>query len=156
MLKIKRIGIKEGQGHCGDKVYPFVRDVLKRIYGNSVTFCFDWEIGNIINQFKEAGFTAYDDNYNIAVSEPSDFEIGKTVLIDGMLGNIPMLVKEIKDNNIHGKIAKVKYVNYPRKHGIWIKVKTQKTFEDEISKYGQGMLEEYKNKFAHPLTIPII
>jgi len=55
MLKIKRIAIKEGQGHCGDKVYPFVRDVLKRRYGNSVTFCFDWEVDNIINQLKEKG-----------------------------------------------------------------------------------------------------
>ena len=146
MITIKRLGIKEGQGHCGDKVYPFVRDVLKRRYGNSVTFCFDWEVDNIINQFKEVGFTAYDDNYNITISEPKDYQIGSVVLCEGMLGNIPMLVKEIQDDVTHGKIAKIKYVKFPRKHGIWIKVKTQKTFEDEILHYGEGMLESFKNK----------
>ena len=144
MLKIKRIGIKEGQGHCGDKVYPFVNQVLKRRYGNSVTFCFDWESENIINQFKEAGFTAYDDNYNITISEPKDYEIGKTIYCEGMIGDIPMLVKEIKDDNIHGRIAKVKYVNYPRKHGIWIKIKSKETLEKEILNYGEGMLEAFK------------
>jgi hypothetical protein len=145
VLKIKRVRITEGQGHCGDKVCPFVSEVLKRRYGNSVTFCFDWELENIISQFKNAGLTAYNDNYDISISEPIDFEIGKTVLIDGILGNIPMLVKEITDDNLHGRIAKVKYINYPRKHAIWILVKTQKILEDEISKYGQGMIEAYKN-----------
>jgi hypothetical protein len=146
MIKIKRINILEGQGHCGDKVYPFVSETLKRRYGNAVTFCFDWELENIINQFKEAGFTAKDDNYNITISEPEDYQIGKTVLIEGMLGNVPMLVKEIKDVAVHGKIAKVEYVNYPKKHGVWIKVKTQKELEDEILKYGIGMLEVYKER----------
>jgi hypothetical protein len=63
-----------------------------------------------------------------------------------MIGDIPMLVKEIKDDNIHGRIAKVKYVNYPKKHGIWIKVKTQEQFENEILKYGEGMLEALKER----------
>lgn len=146
MLKIKRIAIKEGQGHCGDKVYPFVRDVLKRRYGNSVTFCFDWEIDNIINQFKEKGFNAYDDEYNITISEPKDYQIGNTIYCEGMIGDIPMLVKEIKDDVIHGRIAEVKYVNYPRKHGIWIKIKSSETLEKEILNYGEGMLESFKNK----------
>jgi len=146
MLKIKRIGIKEGQDHCGDKVYSFVRDTLKRRYGNAVTFCFDWELEKIINQFKEVGFTAYDDNYNITISEPKDYEIGNTVYCEGMLGDIPMLVKEIKDDNIHGRIAKVKYVNYPKKHGIWIKIKAKETLEGEILRYGEGMLQAFKSK----------
>lgn len=146
MLKIKRIDILEGQGHCGDKVYPFVSEVLKRRYGNAVTFCFDWELEKVIAQFKEAGFTAKDDNYDITISEPEDYQEGKTVSLEGMLGNIPMLVKEVKEDSVHGKIAKVKYVNYPKKHGIWVKVKTQQQFEDEILKYGLGMLEAYKER----------
>ena len=146
MLNIKRIGIREGQGHVGDKVYPFVRDVLKRRYGNSVTFCFDWELENIISQFKEKGFNAYDDNYNIKLSEVKDFQIGNIVYLEGMLGDIPMLVKEIKEDNIHGRIAKVKYVNYPRKHGIWIKIKSNETLENEILQYGEGMLQAYKER----------
>jgi hypothetical protein len=144
MLTIKRIGITEGQGHCGDKVYPFVRDTLKRRYGNSVTFCFDWEVDKIIQQFKDVGFIAYDDNFIIKVTEPSDFKVDGLIYCEGMIGDIPMTIKEIKDDNIHGRIAKVKYVNYPRKHGIWIKVKTQGQFENEILKYGEGLLEALK------------
>lgn len=143
MLIIKRIGIKEGQGHCGDKVYPFVSQVLKRRYGNAVTFCFDYEVEKIINQFKEAGFTAYDDNYTIKLTEPKDFKIDNIVYVEGMFGNIPIIVKEIKEDSIHGIIAKVKYQQYPRKHAIWIKVKSQNELESEIGKYGQGMIEEY-------------
>ncbi len=146
MLNIKRLQIKGGQGHCGDKVYPFVRDILKRRYGNSVTFCFDWEMNNIINQFKEAGFTAYDDNYNVKITEPKDYEKGKIVYLEGMLGDIPMLVKELKDDVIHGRIVKVKYVNYPKKHGVWVKVKTKDILEGEILKYGEGMFQAFKNK----------
>jgi len=65
-----------------------------------------------------------------------------------------MIVKEVKEDSIHGKIAKVKYVNYPRKHGIWVKVKTQQVFQDELLKYGLGMFEAYKEREAkHEVNI---
>jgi len=144
MLTIKRIEIENDNSSINNKPYwQFTSKDLKRRNGNHCTFAFDFEINNIIEQLKQAGFKANNENYNIKLSEPSDHEVGKIVYADGFFGAVPFLVKDIMQHQ--GKpIAKVKYRDYPHKKSIYINIKTEDELQNEILKdYGQGMLEAY-------------
>uniref|UniRef100_A0A6H1ZBA9 Uncharacterized protein n=1 Tax=viral metagenome TaxID=1070528 RepID=A0A6H1ZBA9_9ZZZZ len=153
MITIKRIAIEGGSSTCCDKAYHFVSKVLKRRYGNSVTFAFDWEVAAIIKKFKEAGFIAKDDNYSIKVFEPEDYKVGNTILADSFLGFVPLVIKEIFTSDEGNLTANVKYARYPRKRSINIYIKTKEEMEREILKYGKGMLEEYKQESSKRLEL---
>lgn len=145
MLNIKRIFVKAGEERSEErmKAYRFVKDEMKRRWGNSVTFCFEWEVEEFIDELKEAGFEAYDDDFKIRLNEPEDFEVGKDVYLEGMLGNIKMVVKE--KAQVDGKDAvRVKYADRPRKKGVWVRPVTQAEVDEQIKeKYGEGMLTAY-------------
>lgn len=147
MKTIKRIYIKNQNGTCGDPAYHFVKNVLKRRYGNGVTFELDSENGKVLQSLKEAGFQADYDGFSWPIMEPADFEPGKTITqINDFAMRVNLVIKEVLTDPKHGVIAKVKYADRPRKRTFWIKAQTQESFvkqlKHELDPYGAGLKVE--------------
>jgi len=135
MKTIKRILITgEGQnGTVSDPAYRFVKDVLKRRYGNSVTFAEAGELDEVVNKIRAAGYEAEYDGFEWNVMEPSDYSPGNVVEVSNdFVMKIKLRVIEVRDDEKHGRIAKVKYVERPRKRAIWVKAQTEESFEAEM------------------------
>ncbi len=150
MVKVNRIWIKEGKGHCGDPVFPYVHEVMKRTYGNGVIFAIEEEKEDILAELATQGFTAKLDGYIFSIMEPNDYMIGNIINVNGLIGNIPMVIKEL--DCIEGrKAVKAKYVKYPRKRAVWMFATTAKEFKGEIIKsVGIGCWEKFKDSiFAY-------
>jgi predicted 2-oxoglutarate/Fe(II)-dependent dioxygenase YbiX len=149
MLKVNRILILGGDGNCNDKAYPFVTNILKRRYGNAVTFAFDFETEQIITQLGDAGFKAALDGYSWNISEPEDFTKGKEVFIDSTFSIVKMIVKDVI-NYKGSKLAKVVYADRPRKKAVHIYIPTLEEFQKDVCKsVGIGGWEALqKNKMS--------
>jgi len=144
MKTVNRIEIKHAQFSNGDAPFgikhwaaaEFVKNELGRRFGNGVCFALNEELQDVLHKLRTAGFEAEPDGYKWDILEPSDYEAGKTITLVGEIGGaIRMTVIETKVNN-GVKIAKVKYIDRPRKHAIWINTPTeesyQKTLQDAI------------------------
>lgn len=133
MKIVQRIWIKGTNGNCADKAYTFVSQVLKRRYGNGVTFALAEETEAIIKQLSEAGYEAKFDGFQWPIMEPSDYEPGKEViLVNDFAMKVPIKVLEVKRDEKHGLIARVKYSDRPRKRAFWIKAQTEESFQREV------------------------
>jgi hypothetical protein len=135
MKTIQRIFIKNQQGDCSDKAYEFVKNNLKRRYGNAVTFALAEETEAIIKQLQDAGFECKYDGYSWSIMEPSDYIVEGIISITSSFGiNVPLQIVDIIEDNKYSKRAKVKYVDFPRKRAFFIKAQTQDTFIEELKK----------------------
>lgn len=133
MKTVQRIWIKGTNGNCADKAYKFVSEVLGRRYGNGVTFALSEETDSVIKQLADAGYEAKFDGYSWPVMEPSDYEAGKEItLVNDFAVKVKMKVLEVQQNETHGRIAKVKYSDRPRKRAVWVKAQTPESYEREI------------------------
>lgn len=146
MLTVKRIYIEGGRGTVGDTAYSFVDKVLKRRYGNSVTFALDFEAEEVIAEIKKAGFNCGLDGYEWNLSEPSDFVPGKMVYVEGDFGMVKVVVKELVPSDKRGIRAKVNIPN-SRKQAVFVSIPSQEEFEYKIRKeVGLGGLERYQRQ----------
>ena len=144
MLKVNRIFIEGSNGTCDDSAYLFVKNTLKRRYGNAVTFAFDFETAEIIKKLEDAGFKAKLDGYTWNISEPEDYVKGKEVFVDGSFSTVRMIVKDVITHK-GSKLAKVVYADRPRMKAVHIYIPTEENFQKEICKYiGIGGWEALK------------
>ena len=142
MKTVIRIQIQGQEGNCGDTAYKFVTEVLKRGYGNAVTFALEHEADSILNQIREAGFQAYFDGYDWPIMEPSDYRVGNVVThINSFAMRTELKIVELLEDAQNGLIAKVKYVSYPRKKAFWVKAQTQESYIKEVKE----ALDRYDN-----------
>ena len=135
MKTIHRIFIENQVGNCGDLAYKFVKTVLKRRYGNGVTFALSEEKEKILSKLINAGFNCKLDGFKWDLYEPTDYIVNNIIkLTNDFNMSTAFKVMEISEDIKHGKIAKVKQVDRPRKKAVWIKIPTKESFLNQLKK----------------------